>query len=168
MSDSSSSGTKSPLIVSNSFIVNGLNKPLDVRAVVDTYTDIPNVPYPYEGLHIWVADTKKEYMVTTLSPFAVKELVYVQGNTGYNRKMVSSNTTAVNADWLICGGALTVTLPADTAGAYVRVSNKTYTVVIAPASGDNIESDTSGITLNLPNCTCELYGTGTGWVIAEM
>lgn len=89
---------------------------------------------------------------------------------GYSRRTVSAAATAVSGEWLLVSADCTITLPAGTSGAYVRVSSvgEADAVVIAPASGETVDADSEGITIDKAHGTVELVGTGSGWIVAEV
>ena len=88
---------------------------------------------------------------------------------GYTRTAISDNTEARSGYWYVCSNAVTVTLPAGNIGDYVRISTnyQTENVVVIPSSGESIDGDAEGFTLDKTSGTVEFFRDGVGWTVIE-
>ena len=58
------------IIVSDSLRPGGRNKPLDARTVVNTESEILQIPVPFVGMIVYVKDTDEYYSIKTLKASA--------------------------------------------------------------------------------------------------
>lgn len=59
------------IIVADSLKPSGRNKPLDVRTVVNTESEILQIPVPFVGMIVYVKDTEKYYSIKSLKASAI-------------------------------------------------------------------------------------------------
>ena len=88
----------------------------------------------------------------------------------YLRQLVSANGSLTNREWAVCTSDCTLTLPEAVAGYYIRVSttSSVSSVVVTPYSGDTIDGDSAGFTLNTDNASVEFYGISGGWRVSDV
>jgi hypothetical protein len=86
------------------------------------------------------------------------------GGSSYTVVSKAANYTAVNGDDVWCSGTFSVTLPAASTTARVKISNQgTGAITVSPASGTIIGN--SSMVLGTQYSSVELSSNGTNWTV---
>lgn len=179
MSDSSSSSYAEvippPIVFATNCTTNLVGAPLDVRTVALNEAALSGIENPYVGMHVWLTEDAKEIIVTGVSDSHISSYEDAGSGggsgAGYTRKLCSSDTAAVNKDWLICTANVTITLPSAVTGYFVKISStgSANTVTVVPAAGNTIQALSTNFVLNYAYCTAELYAdSNSNWTILEV